>query len=101
MNQLIQNLVGMGGLTDQVIATDFLISAKAAVRNYAVAITETATPELKTALRQQLNDAIATHEKITNYMMAKGYYHPHDLSEQLQLDLTAADTAINLAQKLQ
>ncbi|AZU63720.1 spore coat protein [Neobacillus mesonae] len=101
MNQLIQNLVGMGGLTDQVIATDFLISAKAAVRNYTVAITETATPELKTALRQQLNDAIATHEKITNYMMAKGYYHPHDLSEQLQLDLTAADTAINLAQKLQ
>lgn len=101
MNQLIQNLVGMGGLTDQVIATDFLISAKAAVRNYAVAITETATPELKTALRQQLNDAIATHENITNYMMAKGYYHPHDLSEQLQLDLTAADTAINLAQKLQ
>ncbi|MED4207320.1 spore coat protein [Neobacillus mesonae] len=101
MNQLIQNLVGMGGLTDQVIATDFLISAKAAVRNYAVAITETATPELKTALRQQLNDAIATHEKITNYMMAKGLYHPHDLSEQLQLDLTAADTAINLAQKLQ
>ncbi|GHI01550.1 spore coat protein [Neobacillus kokaensis] len=101
MNQLIQNLVGMGGLTDQVIATDFLISAKAAVRNYAVAITETATPELKTALQQQLNDAIATHEKITIYMMAKGYYHPHDLSEQLQLDLTTSKTAINLAQKLQ
>lgn len=99
MNQLIQSLMGMGGLTDQVIATDFFISAKSGVRNYAVAITETATPELKQSLREQLNDAIATYERITNYMVAKGYYHPHDLSEQLQLDLTTAETAIKLAQK--
>ncbi|MEH7108763.1 spore coat protein [Bacillus sp. JJ1764] len=99
MNGLIQNIMGMGGLTDQVIATDFLISAKAAVRNYAVAITETTTPELKAALRKQMNTAIATHEKIINYMIAKGYYHPHDLSEQLQLDLSISETALNLAQK--
>lgn len=99
MNQLIQGLMGMGGLTDQVIATDFFISAKAGVRNYAAAITETATPELKQSLREQLNDAIATYERITNYMVAKGYYHPHDLSQQLQLDLTTAGTAIDLAQK--
>jgi similar to spore coat protein len=99
MNQLIQNLMGMGGMTDQVIATDFLISAKAGIRNYAVAITETGTPELKTALREQLNTAIATHEKITNYMIARGFYHPHDLTEQLQVDLTITDTALKLAQK--
>jgi similar to spore coat protein len=99
VNHLIQNMMGMGGMTDQVIATDFLISAKAGVRNYAVAITETATPELKAALRAQLNDAIATHEKITTYMMSKGYYHPHNLSAQLQVDLAMADTALNLAQK--
>jgi similar to spore coat protein len=42
MNQLIQNMIGMGGMSDQIIATDFLISAKEGVRNYAVAITETA-----------------------------------------------------------
>jgi similar to spore coat protein len=99
MNQLIQNLMGMGGMTDQVIATDFLISAKAGVRNYAVAITETGTPELKAALREQLNTAIATHEKITNYMISRGFYHPHDLSEQLQIDLTVSDTALKLAEK--
>jgi similar to spore coat protein len=99
MNQLIQNLMGMGGMTDQVIATDFLISAKAGVRNYAVAITEAGTPELKAALREQLNTAIATHEKITNYMIARGFYHPHDLSEQLQVDLNVSDTALKLAQK--
>ncbi|WP_144555906.1 spore coat protein [Bacillus sp. X1(2014)] len=99
MNHLIQNMMGMGGMTDQVIATDFLISAKAGVRNYAVAITETGTPELKAALRAQLNDAIATHEKITNYMIAKGFYHPHNLGEQLHIDLTVSETALNLAQK--
>jgi similar to spore coat protein len=98
MNQLIQNLMGMGGMTDQVIATDFLISAKAGVRNYTVAITETGTPELKEVLRAQLHEAIATHEKITNYMIAKGYYHPHDLQEQLQVDLAVLETAINLAE---
>jgi similar to spore coat protein len=99
MNHIIQNMTGMGGMTDQVIATDFLVSAKAGVWNYAIAITETATPELKTALREQLSVAIETHEKISNYMMAKGFYHPHDLSEQLHVDLTAANTALNLAQQ--
>ncbi|MBT2755287.1 spore coat protein [Mesobacillus foraminis] len=97
MNQLIQKLTGMGGMTDQVIATDFLISAKSGVRNYAVAITEAGTPELRASLREQLREAIATHEKITNYMVAKGYYHPHDLTKQLQVDLTVSDTALKLA----
>ncbi len=91
--------MGMAGMTDQVIATDFLISAKAAVRNYAVAITETGTPELKATLREQLNTAIMTHEKITNYMITRGFYHPHDLSKQLQIDLTVSDNALNLAEK--
>jgi similar to spore coat protein len=99
MNQLIQNLMGMGGMTDQVIATDFLISAKAAVRNYTVAITESATPELRAELRQQLLTAIQTHETITNYMVAKGFYQPQELTQQLQIDLTTADTATTLAHK--
>lgn len=99
MNQFLQNMMGMGGMTDQVIATDFLISVKSGIRNYAAAITEVATPELKTALREQLRAAIATHEQITNYMIAKGYYHPHEMSDQLMVDLTASDTAVNLAQQ--
>lgn len=99
MNHLIQNMMGMGGLSDQVIASDFLISAKAGVQNYSVAITECATPELKAALREQLNAAIATHERITNFMIARGYYHPHDLSEQLGVDLTVSGTAMDLAEK--
>jgi similar to spore coat protein len=99
MNQFIQNMVGMGGMTDQVIANDFLMSAKAGIRNYTIAITEAATPELRTVLREQLQAAIQTHENVTSYMMSKGYYHPHNLSEQLQVDLTASQTATNLAQQ--
>ncbi len=99
MNHLIQNMVGMGGLTDQVIATDFLISAKAGVRNYTVAITEAATPELRSVFREHLRAAIQTHENITNYMVSRGFYHPHNLSEQLTVDFTASDTALQLAQR--
>lgn len=99
MNHLIQNMIGMGGMTDQVIASDFLISAKAGVRNYTVAITEASTPELRSVLRAHLLAAIQTHEDITNYMISRGFYHPHDISEQLNVDLTASDTAIQLAQR--
>jgi spore coat protein CotF len=38
-------------------------------------------------------------EKIMNYMIARGFYHPHDLSQQLEVDLNVSDTALKLAQK--
>jgi similar to spore coat protein len=96
MNQLIQNLIGMGDITDQVIASDLLISAKSGVRNYAFAITETATPEVREILHQQFNEAIELPEKISAYMMEKGFYHPHNMQEQLQVDSKAAQTALNI-----
>jgi similar to spore coat protein len=99
MNQFLQNMMGMGGITDQVIATDLLISVKSGVHNYAVAITEAATPELRAALKEQLFAAIDTHEAVSNYMVAKGFYHPHNLGEQLNVDLTVTDTALNLAER--
>lgn len=98
MNQMMQNMTGMGGMTDQVIATDFLIAAKTGVKNIALALTETSTPEVRDTLKQYLNDAIETHEQITQYMVSKGYYHPNDLGAQLNVDLTAAQTALNLSQ---
>jgi similar to spore coat protein len=99
MTNLIQNLAGMSGMTDQVVATDFLISAKSGIRNTAFALTETATPELRATLKEQLRVAVETHEGISNYMVAKGYYHPYDLSEQIQVDIRTANTAIDLSQQ--
>jgi similar to spore coat protein len=96
VNGLIEALTGMDKMTDQVIATDFLISAKSAIQNYAVAITETTSLEIREVLKRQLKEAIFTHQAISNYMMAKGYYHAYDLQEQFKLDMKTTDTALNI-----
>ena len=101
MNQMIQNMTGMGGMTDQVIATDFLIASKSGIKNLALAITETSTKEVRDTLTQYLNDAIKTHEQISNYMISKGYYNPDDISKQLEMDIQATQTAVNLQQQQQ
>lgn len=99
MTNILQNIAGLGALTDQVIATDCLNSAKSAVRNLSIAITEVATPELRDALREQLKDAVEAHEGITNYMISKGYYHPFDVGEQIQVELNLAKSTLNLTQQ--
>ncbi|MDQ0229284.1 spore coat protein [Metabacillus malikii] len=96
MNDFIKKIVGMGGMTDQVIATDFLISTKAEIRNIAFALTEASSPKIKDTLREQLKNAVDTHEKLTSYMINKGIYHPSDIKEQLKTDLTITRTALTL-----
>jgi similar to spore coat protein len=97
MNGILESLTGMNKMSDQVIATDFLISAKSGVRNYSIALTETYSPEIRTALKKHLNDAINTHETISNYMMKKGYYYAYNLDEQYKVDMETTDTALKLA----
>jgi similar to spore coat protein len=96
MNTILEHLTGMNTMTDQVIAMDFLISAKTGIKTYAVALTESATPEIKTVLSKQLEEAVLTHETIATYMMQKGYYHPYDPNEQIKLDLTNMQNALNI-----
>jgi len=98
---IIERLTGMDKLSDQVIATDFLISAKTGIRNYAAAITETTSPEVRNVLKRHLHDAIRTHEAITNYMMRKGYYHAYDPAEQFKVDMQVTDTALGLVRGFQ
>jgi similar to spore coat protein len=97
MNPIIEYFTGMDTMTDQVIATDFLISAKNGIINYSLALTETATPKVKKVLRKHLEEAITTHEKISAYMVENGFYHPYHVEEQFQLDLKNAETAINIS----
>lgn len=96
MNAIIEALTGMNKLSDQVIAIDFLVSAKSAVRNYAIALTETTSKEVREVLKKQLREAIKTHEAITNYMMKNGFYNAYNLQEQYKLDNKTAETALNL-----
>lgn len=77
-------------------AGDLLAFSKAMVRNYAGAITETATPILRKTLTNQLLRAIKCHEKIFNYMYKKGYYPAYDLNQLLKNDLKNAEKAISM-----
>ena len=79
---------------DQIIATELLMGAKAAVRNYAYALTETASSEVKNVLKKHLNSAIEFHDGVSNYMMNKGYYVPHDVNRQIQMDIQNAQAVI-------
>jgi similar to spore coat protein len=99
VNTIIENMTGTNNLTDQIIAADLLISAKSGIKDYAIALSETVTPEVRNVLRRQLDEAIVSHEQVTNYMMSKGWYHAYDVKEQIRLDIQNAKTALNLAQQ--
>lgn len=92
------NSKGMPELADATFALDFLMAAKNGVRNCAIALTEIATPEVRATIRNQLQEAIELHEKISNLMMSKGWLHPYNLSEQYQLDMKSVDTTLKIAE---
>lgn len=96
MNPIIEYLTGLNTLTDQVIATDLLLSAKNGVRSYSLAITEAVTPEILETLEQQLEQNIDLYERISSYMIEREWYQPWLLNEQIQMDLNNAETALNL-----
>ncbi|MCR9040702.1 spore coat protein [Bacillus sp. L381] len=81
-------------LADMTFAMDFLIRAKEGVRNTAVALTETASPDVRALLRKQLMQGIAMHQDITDLMVSKKWFHPHDLSEQYKLDQLSAKNTL-------
>ncbi|WP_227939961.1 spore coat protein [Alkalihalobacillus deserti] len=76
-------------------AGDLLALFKTGVRNYAIAITETATPALRNVLKQQLIRAIDTHAKAFYYMYERSYYPSYNLEQLLQNDINLANKALN------
>lgn len=99
MNSILQALTGTDKLTDQVIATDFLNAAKAGIKIYAIALSETSSPEVRKVLKEQLDDAIETHENITKLMMDKSWYHAKDLQQQIKLDIQNAQNVLSMQDK--
>ncbi len=71
------------------------MASKGAVRSYAAAITEAASPQVRDVLQRQLNDAISFQSQVADYMVNRGYYDPHDIRRQVQMDI---DTARNITQ---
>jgi similar to spore coat protein len=98
MNSLVEYMTVMDVLTDQVIAADFLISTKSGIMNYALALSETTTPSVRTVMKNQLDQAIAMHGQISDLMIKHGWYSAYDINQQIQLDMKNADKALYLVQ---
>ncbi|WP_442595720.1 spore coat protein [Neobacillus sp. D3-1R] len=93
-----RNAEGMPNLADSSFAMDFLLSVKNGIRNYSVAITETANTDLRSVLIKQMEAALDLHAEISDLMISKGWLHPYDINEQYPLDIKAAETAVQIAQ---
>lgn len=91
------NSVGMPNLADSAFALDFSLSVKTGVLYCAMALSETASQEVRAVLRSQLTEALALHQEIAGLMMEKGWLHPYQLNEQFQLDMKSADTMVKIA----
>ena len=85
----------MNVFDDQTIASDFLLSAKTGVRNLAYAITETASPKVRSVLKKHLTQAIDTHEKAINYMMNQNWYPAYNVDQLIQMDLQTSQRILN------
>lgn len=92
------NALNMPEIADMTFAMDFLIRAKEGVRNTAIALTETASPEARTLLRNQLRQGLAMHQEISGLMLRKKWFHPYDLKEQYQLDQLSAKNTVMIGQ---
>ncbi|WNS80204.1 spore coat protein [Domibacillus sp. DTU_2020_1001157_1_SI_ALB_TIR_016] len=91
------NSVGMPELADSAIALEFLTSVKNGVRNCAIAITEAATPEVRSVLIKHLEQGIDLHGEVTELMLHKGWLYPYDVDKQMQLDIKSAETTVDIA----
>ncbi|GIP38550.1 spore coat protein F-like protein YraF [Paenibacillus sp. J31TS4] len=90
------NAMNMPEMADMTFAMDFLVRAKEGVRNMAIALTETASPEARAVLRSQLRQGIALHQEISDLMIRKKWFHPYELSEQYKLDQQSAQNTVML-----
>lgn len=96
MNPIVGTLTGMNAMTDQVVATDLLITSKSGLKNYAGAIAEAATPEVRSILTTQFGKAVGLQERVYNYMRDNGFYNAYDPAQQLQMDIQNAEKALSL-----
>ncbi|MGW6663420.1 MULTISPECIES: spore coat protein [Peribacillus] len=78
-------------------ALDFLLTVKSGIHTYGIALSETASPELRQALYRQMEQSIDLHAEITDLMISKGWLYPNDVGKQVELDLKTADMAVSIA----
>ncbi|MDF2647144.1 MAG: spore coat protein [Paenibacillus sp.] len=77
-------------------AGSLLGMAKTLVRNYAIAITETATPNLREVLTKQMVSAVQLHGNVFYFMLERSYYPSYDLDQLLANDVKNAQQALSM-----
>ncbi|RFU60621.1 spore coat protein [Bacillus sp. V59.32b] len=87
----VENAEGMPEMADSALALEFLLSIKSGVRNAAYAITESRTPEVRNAFRNQMEQGLQLHEEVSNFMMEKGWLHPYNVEDQYQIDMKSVE----------
>lgn len=92
------NSLNMPEMADMTFAMDFLLRAKEGVRNLSIALTETASPDVRALLRNHLKQGIAMHQEISELMIRKKWFHPYELNEQYQLDQLSAKNTVMIGQ---
>ncbi|KJD40508.1 spore coat protein [Paenibacillus polymyxa] len=92
------NSLNMPEMADMTFAMDFLLRAKEGVRNLSIALTETASPDVRALLRNHLKQGIVMHQEITELMIRKKWFHPYELNEQYQLDQLSAKNTVMIGQ---
>lgn len=80
-------------------AGDLLVLSKTAVKTYAAAITETATPVLRDTLTKHLEKAIQLHSDVFAYMFEHGLYPAYNLEMLLKNDVKNATKALEMTYK--
>jgi spore coat protein F len=68
--------------------------AKTLVKMYAAAITETASPEVRSVFHRHLNIVISWHTKIFNFMNSHGSYPAYNLQQLLENDTKNVQNAL-------
>ncbi|RUT33673.1 spore coat protein [Paenibacillus zeisoli] len=92
------NSLNMPEMADMTFAMDFLLRAKEGVRNLSIALTETASPDVRAQLRNHLMQGIELHQEISELMIRKKWFHPYELNEQYQLDQLSAKNTVMIGQ---
>lgn len=90
------NALHVPELADVTLATDFLIRVKQGVHNLAIALTESATPEVRNVLKGLLTEAIQFHHEISDFMVSKKWFHPYELGEQYKIDQLSANSMLKI-----
>ena len=100
----INNILGednkSGSMQDKDLAADLLMSSKNDITMLSKAVTESANPQLRQILANQLNACINDHFQLSDLAVQKGWYNAFaSPGQQIKQDLQEAQNLMNQDQQ--